>query len=106
LVYLLFFHAYINEMHDSRSKIPSKKYRPYIYEVKFLALLGASYIYISRLRVKPEVCTLPRPRPPLVSSPMRENSHGRTGNLILDLMSSSQESRPPDHETGKFIKCN
>jgi hypothetical protein len=25
LVYLLVFHAYINEMHDSRSKIPSKK---------------------------------------------------------------------------------
>jgi hypothetical protein len=26
-VYLLVFHAYINEMHGSRSKIPSKKYR-------------------------------------------------------------------------------
>jgi hypothetical protein len=40
-------------MHGSRSKIPSKKSRPYIYDVKFLALLGASYIYdISRLRVK------------------------------------------------------
>jgi hypothetical protein len=59
-VYLLVFHAYINEMHSSRSKIPSKKSRPYIY-VKFLALLGALslslslYIYIydiSRLRVK------------------------------------------------------
>jgi hypothetical protein len=38
-------------MHGSRSKIPSKKSRPYIY-VKFLALLGAPYIYdISRLRV-------------------------------------------------------
>jgi hypothetical protein len=24
-VYLLFFHAYINEMYSSRSKIPSKK---------------------------------------------------------------------------------
>jgi hypothetical protein len=51
------FHAYINEMHDSRSKIPSKKSRPYMY-FKFLALLGAIYIYIyiyiydsSRLRV-------------------------------------------------------
>jgi hypothetical protein len=50
------FHAYINEMHGSRSKIPSKKSRPYIYDAKFLALLGASiYIYIydiSRVRVK------------------------------------------------------
>jgi hypothetical protein len=51
LVYLLVFHTYINEMHGSRSKIPSKKSRPYIY-VKFLALLGAPYIYdINRLRV-------------------------------------------------------
>jgi hypothetical protein len=57
-VYLLVFHAYINEMHDSRSKIPSTKSHPYIYiyDVKFLALLGAPYIYIyiydiSRLRV-------------------------------------------------------
>jgi hypothetical protein len=51
-VYLLVFHAYINEMHCSRSKIPSKNSRPYIYDVKFLALLGAPYIYdISRLRV-------------------------------------------------------
>jgi hypothetical protein len=52
----LVFHAYINEMHGSRSKIPSKKFRPYIY-AKFLALLVAPYIYIyiydiSRLRVK------------------------------------------------------
>jgi hypothetical protein len=32
---------------------PVKKFRPYIYDVKFLALLGAPYIYdISRLRVK------------------------------------------------------
>jgi hypothetical protein len=39
-------------MHGSRSKIPSKKSRPYIYDVKFLTLLGAPYIYdISRLRV-------------------------------------------------------
>src|SRR5215510_11331937 len=37
LVYLLFFHAYVKEMHGSRSKIPSKKSRP--------------YIHISRLRV-------------------------------------------------------
>jgi hypothetical protein len=52
LVYLLVFHAYINEMHGSRSKIPSKKL-VYIYDVKFLALLGATCIYdISRLRDK------------------------------------------------------
>jgi hypothetical protein len=42
-----------NEMNVSRSKIPSKKSRPYIYDVKFLDLLGAPYIYdISKLRVK------------------------------------------------------
>jgi hypothetical protein len=56
LVYLLVFHAYINKMHGSRSKFRSKKSRLYIYiyiyDVKFLALLGAPYIYyISRLRV-------------------------------------------------------
>jgi hypothetical protein len=40
-------------MHGSRSKIPSKESRPYIYDVKFQALLGAPYIYdISRVRVK------------------------------------------------------
>jgi hypothetical protein len=51
-MYLLGFHAYINKMHGSRSKIPSKKSHPYKYNVKFLALLGAPYIYnISRLRV-------------------------------------------------------
>jgi hypothetical protein len=40
-------------MHGSRSKITSKKSCLYIYKcVKFLALLGAPYIYdISRLRV-------------------------------------------------------
>src|SRR5215510_13016006 len=42
-MYLLVFHAYINEMHGSRSKIPSKKSRPYIYDIKFLALLGTPY---------------------------------------------------------------
>jgi hypothetical protein len=53
---LLVFHAYINEMHSSRSKIPSKKSRPYIYDVKFQALLGAPYIYdISRLRVNDSI---------------------------------------------------
>jgi hypothetical protein len=51
-MYLLVFHAYIKEAHDSRSKIPSKKSRPYICDDKFLALIGAPYIYdISRLRV-------------------------------------------------------
>jgi hypothetical protein len=50
------FHPYINEMHGARSKIPSKKSRTYIHDVKFLAVLGAPYIYdISRLRVKKEV---------------------------------------------------
>jgi hypothetical protein len=40
-------------MHGSRSKIPSKKSCPYIYDVKYLALVGAPYIYdIIRLRVK------------------------------------------------------
>jgi hypothetical protein len=51
LAYLLGFHAYINKMF--KKKIPSKNSRPYIYDVKFLALVGAAYIYdISRLRVK------------------------------------------------------
>jgi hypothetical protein len=59
LVYLLVFHACINEMYCSRSKIPRKKcifhIYIYIYDIKFLALQGAPYIYIydiSRLRVK------------------------------------------------------
>jgi hypothetical protein len=40
-------------MHGSISKIPSKISRPFTHDVKFLALLGASYIYdVSRLRVK------------------------------------------------------
>jgi hypothetical protein len=39
-------------MHGLRSKIPSEKSCLYIYDIKFLALLGAQYIYdISRLRV-------------------------------------------------------
>jgi hypothetical protein len=44
-MYLLVFHAYIKEMRCSRSKIPSKKSRTYIYDFKFMALLGAPYIY-------------------------------------------------------------
>jgi hypothetical protein len=55
-VYLLGVHAYVNEIRGSRSKIPSNNLVHiyiYIYDVKFLALLGAPYIYnISRLRVK------------------------------------------------------
>jgi hypothetical protein len=48
-------------MHGSRRKIPSKISRPYIHEVKFLALLRAPYIYdISRLRVKRRGCPVPR----------------------------------------------
>jgi hypothetical protein len=45
-VYLLVFHAYINEMHGSRSKIPVKNLvHIYIYiYVEFPALLGAPYI--------------------------------------------------------------
>jgi hypothetical protein len=40
-------------MHGSRRKIPGKKSRPYIYDVKFLNLLGAPYTYdILRLTVK------------------------------------------------------
>jgi hypothetical protein len=48
-------------MHGSRSKIPSKNLvHIYIYDVKFLALLGAPYIYIhihdiSRLRNKRKI---------------------------------------------------
>jgi hypothetical protein len=47
LVYLLVLHAYIKEMHRSRSKIPSKKSRPYIYDVKIYRFTRSSvYIYI------------------------------------------------------------
>jgi hypothetical protein len=57
IVYLLVFHAYINETHGSRSKIHSTKSRLYTYDVKFLTLLGAPYIYdISRLRVNLAQC--------------------------------------------------
>jgi hypothetical protein len=60
-VYLLVSHAYVNEMHGSGSKTPVKNLVHIyiyvwvcvcIYDVKFLVLLGAPYIYdISRLRV-------------------------------------------------------
>jgi hypothetical protein len=79
-------------MHGSRSKIPSKKSCPYIYDVKFLALLEAPYIYdISRLRVKPKLYKLSRPWSLWKCSPARENSHGRTGNRNLDLKVCSQK---------------
>jgi hypothetical protein len=40
-------------MHGSISTIPSKKSCPHIHDVKFLALIGAPYIYdMGRLRVK------------------------------------------------------
>jgi hypothetical protein len=49
-------------MHGSRSKIPSKKSHPYIYDIKFLDLLGAPYIYnISRVRVKMRKCLAMHP---------------------------------------------
>jgi hypothetical protein len=36
MVYLLVFHAYFNEMHGSSRKIPSKKSRPYVYDISRL----------------------------------------------------------------------
>jgi hypothetical protein len=66
MVNILFFHAYINEMHGSGSKIPSKYLihiyiyiYSYINNVKFLALPGAPYVYdITRLRFNEMVCCL------------------------------------------------
>jgi hypothetical protein len=63
-------------MHGSRSKIPSKNLiYIYIYtHVKFLALLGAPYIYdISRLRVKPITV-----QHPLGHKPAQPNPQFRT----------------------------
>jgi hypothetical protein len=59
-VYFLVYRSYINQIYGSRSKIPSKKSRPYIYiyDVKFLAFLGAPCIYdISRLRLNSRITT-------------------------------------------------
>jgi hypothetical protein len=96
---LLVFHAYINEMHGSRSKILNKKSRPYNYDVKFLAFLGAPYIYdFSRLRVKPKVYKLPRPWSLWGSFLARENSHGRTWNRTRDLLWL------PSHEAGLILR--
>jgi hypothetical protein len=59
-------------MHGSRNKIPSEISRPYIYDVKFLVLLGTPYIHdISMLRVKPYTYPLPAPRTD-VTNIMRE----------------------------------
>jgi hypothetical protein len=41
---------------------------------------------------------LPRPWSPWESSPSRKNPHGRTGNRTRDLMISSQNLCPLDHE--------
>jgi hypothetical protein len=41
---------------------------------------------------------LPRPWSPWESSPSRGNPHGRTGNRIRDLMTSSQKLWPLDHD--------
>jgi hypothetical protein len=50
---------------------------------------------------------LPRPLSLRVKSPARENFHGRTGNRTRDLMVSSQNFWPSNHETGRFSsECN
>jgi hypothetical protein len=83
-VYLLAFHAYINEMHGSRCKIPSKKSRPYTY-IKFLALLGAPYIYdISRLRVKV------RKHPFIPDVTTEEPKHTFTSNIARNYYNRNQ----------------
>jgi hypothetical protein len=53
---------------------------------------GDIWAWDARRGLKPKGNKLPRPRPPWESSPIRENSHGRTGNRARDLMSGSQES--------------
>jgi hypothetical protein len=92
-VYLLVFQEFINGMHGSRSKIPSKKSRPYIYDVKFLALLGDPHIYdISSLRVK--VATLGiQPFVNLISTEAKEdgtNVYGIRG-LAVEYLSLSMK---------------
>jgi hypothetical protein len=61
---------------------------------------GDFWAWGARRGLKPKVYKLPRPRPPWGSSPIRENSHGRTGNRTQDLMSSIQEYWPPGHQAG------
>jgi hypothetical protein len=81
-VYLLVFHAHINEINVSRSKIPSKKSRPYIYDVKFLALLGAPDIYdISRLRVN------------LLTEYIQKTDNLRTDLLLTDSLFTDKPAR-------------
>jgi hypothetical protein len=67
-------------------------------------LSGDIWAWGARRGLKAKVYKLPRPRPPWGSSPIRENSYGRTGNRTRDLMSSRQESWPPGHEAGRKIK--
>jgi hypothetical protein len=56
-------------MHGSRNKIPTKKSPSYIYDVKFLALLGAPYTYdISRLRVNYGLIKRKTPTPPITNN--------------------------------------
>jgi hypothetical protein len=64
---------------------------------------GDIWAWGTRRGLKPKVYKLPRPRSPWGSSPMRENTHSRTGNRTRDLMSSSQESWPPGHEVAWLI---
>jgi hypothetical protein len=81
-VYLSDFHVYINEIYGTRSKIPSKKSRSYIHDVKFLALLEAPYIYdISRLRVK----GLSVPHQRTQTAYKRANTQNYTSNVQRDL---------------------
>jgi hypothetical protein len=47
---------------------------------------------------------LPRPWSQWGSSPSRKHPHGRTGNETRDLMISSQELWPLDHEAGHCIR--
>jgi hypothetical protein len=78
-------------VHSSRSKIPSKNLvHIYIYIyicVKFLALLGAPYIYdISRLRVRNYVCqmsqTVQFTKPVSITLSLAGGSRTTSGNLV------------------------
>jgi hypothetical protein len=54
----------------------------------------------NRRGLKPQFYRLPRPWLLWVSSPARENSHGRTRNRTRYLMASSHMFWPPSHEAG------
>jgi hypothetical protein len=110
-VYLLVFYAYINEMHGSRSKIPSKKSRPYIYiyDVKFLTLLGATNIYdISGLRVKLVFrdwwSSVGRVRPGAECGPYQKNSHGISGGVMTFAAICSFPLELRVHAEGKILR--